>query len=132
MVPCNVGTEQGAKRRHHSGAQDWVSCRVDAILVSVVRFDHQFASSPRSLAVWACFSPADAWLALDAVFLCMRRGQTCNCLRRYGWADFRSVTCTMMDTDTLLLYSLLILFSSTKEKVCVWQRTLEYSPHVHI
>jgi len=124
VVPCNVGTDQGAKRRHHSGAQDWVSCRVDAILVSVVRFDHQFASSPRSLAVWACFFPADAWLALDAVFLCMRRGQTCNCLRGYGWADFRSVTCTMMDTDTFVVFFTDIVFIDKRKCVCVCGKEL--------
>jgi hypothetical protein len=47
-------------------SRDRVSCMVDAILDSIVRFDHQFASSPHS---WAVFFLAVAWLALRCRFL---------------------------------------------------------------
>jgi len=83
-------------------AHDRASRLVDVILDSIVMVDHQFANSPsHSWAAWACFFPADAWLALDAVFFCMRRRET---IWRYEWVDFRSCVCIFMDTNTLLLY----------------------------
>ena len=36
-------------------AQDRVSLLVDVILDLIVRFDHQFATSPHRWAAWACF-----------------------------------------------------------------------------
>lgn len=97
-------------------SQDRVSCMVDAISDSIVRFDHQFASSPHS---WAVFFWQSHGLPSDAVFFCMRRRET---VCRYGWVDFRRGVCILW-THTLLLYSLLIVFINKGKGVCLWRRT---------
>lgn len=78
------------------------------------------------------FFPADAWLALNAVFFLLWRDVRNVTVCRYGWVFFSQRRLYFIDTDTLLLYSSLILFA-LKRKGCVCGKVPEnYSVHMLI
>lgn len=113
-------------------AQDWVSWLVDAISYSVVRFDHQFASSPsHSLAARACFFSGRCMACPQCRFpLYEETSDVTVC--RYGWVDFwqrllyycgHRYIIVVFFTDIVFVDKWKCVF------VCVWQRTRKFPPH---